>query len=151
MTLCHPFRIKLVQECKWLYGVKPLRLREKRGRQYTSVSADKVRSAKDGSWGIRRWREISLARGSIPIRENLVGLGDVLFRAGEVECQFSGLARDLHGDGVEAIAFHACVELFVGFPGAVFVEAVSHDQGSVRCTTKAMLNGGYFAAVNQPS
>jgi hypothetical protein len=73
-----------------------------------------------------------------------VRFGDVLLGTGETECQFSRLARDLHYDGVEAIPLHARVELFVSFAGAVFLETVTHNGGSVRGSCKAMLNGGYF-------
>ena len=94
------------------------------------MRAGSARSATDGRGGIRLGCEMSpvaRAGGLTPIGEDFVRFGDVFLRTGEVEGQFSGLAGDLHYDGVEAIAFHARVELFVGFPGAVFLEAISHD------------------------
>lgn len=80
----------------------------------------------------------SLAWGSIPIRENLVRFGYLILRTGEIEFQFSGLARNLNYDGVETIPLHACVELFLGFARSVFLKAVTHDGESARGVGKAM-------------
>jgi hypothetical protein len=63
----------------------------------------------------------------IPIRQNFLRLDDLVRRTGKTEFQFSGLARDLDFDGFEAVALHAGMELFVGFAGAVLLEAVAHD------------------------
>ena len=85
MTLCHPLRIKLVPEWKRLYGVKPLRLREKRGGQCTSMRRESVRSAKAGNGEIRLRCGMSPTDGLIPISEDLVRLGDVFLRTGEAK------------------------------------------------------------------
>ena len=64
--------------------------------------------------------------GSVPIREDLLRLGHLLFGAGEIEFQFSRFARDLNFDGFQAVTFHAGAELLVGFVEAVFLEAITH-------------------------
>ena len=83
--------------------------------------------------------------GSIPIGEDLLRFDDLLLGAGEIEFQFSRLARDLNFDGIQSVAFHAGAELFVGFVEAMFLEAIGHGSASARTECKAMLNDGYFS------
>ena len=64
--------------------------------------------------------------GLIPVGQDLLRFHHLLLGTSEIEFQFSRLARDLNFDGFQAVAFHAGAELFVGFVGAVFLEAIAH-------------------------
>jgi len=81
--------------------------------------------------------------------EDILCLCDLFLRSGESDLHFPGSARDLNFDGVETIADHAGAELFVGFVGAVFLEAIAHGAGSVGTGGKAMLIAGYFPAAGR--
>ena len=63
----------------------------------------------------------------IPIGENLLRFDHLFLGTGEIEFQFSGVARDVNLDGFETVAFHTGLELFVGFVEAVFLKAIIHD------------------------
>lgn len=69
----------------------------------------------------------SRAARSVPVRENLIRLRHLLGRTAKIEFQFAGTASDLDLDRIQANALHAQLELFVGFVGAVLLEAVAHD------------------------
>jgi len=65
-------------------------------------------------------------RSSVPVRENLLRFRNLLFGACETEFQFSGVAGHLDDDGIEARVLHSAAELFLGFAGAMFLEAIGH-------------------------
>src|SRR5689334_13264860 len=67
---------------------------------------------------------------SSPVREDCPGLRNLRCRTGEVEFQFSAMACDLNFDRIEAVVFDSEAELFVGFSGSVFLEAVGHARAS---------------------
>ena len=62
--------------------------------------------------------------------EDILCLCDLFLRSGESDLHFPGSARDLNFDGVETIADHTGAELFVGFVGAVFLEAIAKGKES---------------------
>jgi hypothetical protein len=113
-----PFEENLAAEATWLYGVKPLRLRGKRGGEWTPCASCNRTEAPENY--------DDPAVGSVPISEDFLRFHHLLLGAGEIEPQFSRLACDLNFDGIQTIAFHAGAELFVGFVEAVFLEAIAH-------------------------
>ena len=81
---------------------------------------------------------------SCPSRKNLLGLHDLLCRAGKTVFVFSGPAGDMDRDGVQAAVLHPQAELFVNFLDAVLLEAIAHAGASPRGGHVAMLIAIYF-------
>ena len=76
-------------------------------------------------WARSVFRE-RVRSGSGPIGEDLLGLGDLLRRAGETVLVFPALAGDLDLDGVEAAVLHPQPELLGDFLDGVLLEAFAH-------------------------
>ena len=78
-----------------------------------------------------------------PIREDFLGLRDVLRRAGEADFVFATAARNLHLDGVQPAVLHPQAELLFDFRDSVILEAV-HGSASAPAGHIAMAIAGYF-------
>jgi len=64
--------------------------------------------------------------GSVPVRQDLLGLHHLVGGTGKTKPQFPSSASDLDLDGVQAAAFHSEAELFVNFPDPMLSKAIAH-------------------------
>jgi len=74
----------------------------------------------------RLFRESQKQAGSIPVRQDLLGLHNLLGGTGKIKLQFAGSASDLDPDGVQAAVLHSQAELFVNFPDTMALKAIAH-------------------------